>query len=105
MDRKEEIKKITKQIVSKYNPERIILYGSFAHGKPNKDSDVDLLVIKKTKKPRTERHLEIDEMLLDRTMPLDVLVYTPQEIENRLSLGDFFIRNIINQGKILYAQK
>jgi len=105
MDRKEEIKKITKQIVSGYKPERIILFGSFAHGKPNKDSDVDLLVIKKTKKPRTERHLEIDKILLDRIMPLDVLVYTPQEIKNRLSLGDFFIRNIINQGKILYAQK
>lgn len=100
-----EIKDITKRIAKKYKPEKIILYGSFAYGRPRKDSDVDLLIIKKTKKRRTERHLQVDRMLLDRVLPLDFLVYTPQEIERRLSLGDFFIRNIIQQGKILYAQK
>ncbi len=100
-----EIKDITKQIVEKYKPEKIILYGSFASGKPHKDSDVDLFVIKKSKKPRTKRHLELDRMLLDRKMALDILIYTPQEIKKRLSLGDFFIKDIINQGKILYATK
>ena len=100
-----EIENITKQIVEKYKPEKIILYGSFAYGKPHKDSDVDLFVIKKTKKLKTKRHLELDRMLLDRKMALDILVYTPQEIRKRLSLGDFFIKDIINQGKILYAAK
>ncbi|NQU82504.1 MAG: nucleotidyltransferase domain-containing protein [Parcubacteria group bacterium] len=105
MDTKQEIRKIRDQIVKKYKPEKIILYGSFAYGNPHKDSDVDLLVIKKTKKARTKRHLEIDRMLLDRTMPLDILVYTPAEIKKRLLLGDFFIKDIIMQGKILYAGK
>ena len=105
MKAEKEIKKITEQIVRKYKPEKVILYGSFVHGKPHKDSDVDLLVIKKTKKARTKRHLEIDRMLLDRTMPLDILVYTSDEIKKRLFLGDFFIKNIIQQGKILYAEK
>ena len=100
-----EIKDITRQIVKKYKPEKIILYGSFASGEPTKDSDVDLFIIKRTKKKRTQLHLEIDRMLLDRTLPLDILVYTPEEIKNRLSLGDFFIENIINQGKIVYADK
>jgi len=100
-----EIENITKQIVKKYKPEKIILYGSFAYGKPNEDSDVDLLIIKSTQKTRTKRHLEVDRMLLDRTVPLDILVYTPQEIKKRLLLGDFFIKDIIQQGKILYAEK
>lgn len=105
MDTKREIKKITNQIIKKYKPEKIILYGSFAHGKPHKDSDVDLLIIKKTKKQRTKRHLEIDRMLLDRRVPLDILVYTPAEIKKRLVLGDFFVKNIIQQGRVLYAEK
>ncbi len=100
-----EIRNITEQIVEKYKPEKIILYGSFAYGKPHKDSDVDLLVLKKTKKRKTKRHLELDRILLDRTMPLDILVYTPQEIEKRVSLNDFFIKNILKQGKILYVTK
>ncbi len=100
-----EIENIAKQIVEKYKPEKIILYGSFVYGKPHEDSDVDLFVIKKSKKPRTKRHLELDRMLLDRKMALDILVYTPQEIKKRLSLGDFFIKDIINQGKTIYAAK
>ena len=89
----------------KYKPEKIILYGSFAHGKPHKDSDVDLLVLKRTKKRKTKRHLELDKILIDRTIPLDILIYTPQEIKERLSLEDFFIKNIIKRGKTLYATK
>lgn len=46
----EEIKKITTKIVKKYKPEKIILFGSFTWGKPTKDSDVDLLIIKNIKK-------------------------------------------------------
>jgi len=105
MDIEKEIKRITDRIVKKYKPEKIILYGSFAYGNPCKDSDVDLLVVKSTKEPRTKRHLKLDRMLLDRTMPLDILVYTPAEIEKRMVLGDFFIRDVIKQGKILYAGK
>jgi len=51
MKNQKEIKKITKQIVEKYKPEKIIIFGSFAWGKPSKDSDVDLFIIKNTKNP------------------------------------------------------
>ena len=105
MSKEKEIKKIVNQIVEKYKPEKIILFGSFAYGKPTKDSDVDLFIIKRTNEPRTKRHLKVDRILLDRIMPLDILVYTPQEIKKRLSFGDFFIRNIIQQGKVLYGKK
>ncbi|MEA2064765.1 MAG: nucleotidyltransferase domain-containing protein [Patescibacteria group bacterium] len=102
--KQQEIQKITDQIKKKYKPEKIILFGSFAYGKPTKDSDVDLFIVKNTKETRTKRHLKVDRMLLDRAIPLDILVYTPQEIKKRISLGDFFIKNIIQQGKILYAK-
>lgn len=105
MKSQKEIKKITDQIVENYQPERIILFGSHAYGKPTKDSDVDLFIVKGTKKARTRRHLEVDRILLNRTIPIDILVYTPQEIKERLSLGDFFIKNIIQKGKTLYAKK
>ena len=100
-----EIKKITKQIVDNYHPEKIILFGSYAWGKPNENSDVDLFIVKETNKRRTDRQLEVDKILSDRNIPLDVLVYTPQEIKNRMLLEDFFVKNIIQQGKTVYAKK
>ena len=101
--KQKEIKKIVEQIVKNYKPEKIILYGSYAYRKSHKDSDIDLFIIKKTKEPRTKRHLKVDRILLNRDVPLDILVYTPQEIKKRLSLGDFFIKDIIQKGKTLYA--
>ncbi|MDP2909624.1 MAG: nucleotidyltransferase domain-containing protein [bacterium] len=100
----EEIKNITKQIIEKYKPEKIILYGSFAYGKPTKDSDVDLFIIKKTRKAKTLRHLEIDRILLDRKMPLDILVYTPEEVR-KVSAENLFVKEILNKGKIIYASR
>ena len=100
-----EIKKITKQIVKNYHPEKIILFGSYAWGKPDENSDVDLFIVKETNKRKTDRHLEVDKILSDRNIPLDVLVYTPQEIKNRILLEDFFVKNIIQQGKTIYARK
>ncbi|KPJ56757.1 hypothetical protein AMJ49_04090 [Parcubacteria bacterium DG_74_2] len=102
---RKEIKRITGRIIKKYKPEKIILYGSFAYGKPTKDSDADLFIIKKTKELKTKRILKVDRMLLDRNIPLDILVYTPQEVTKRILLGDFFVKNIIQKGKILYVKK
>ena len=104
MKTQEEIKKIVNRIVENYKPEKIVLFGSFAHGKPTKDSDVDLFIIKKTKKNLLERIREVDRILINRTIPLDVLVYTPEQTRKRLSLGDFFVEDIMNNGKVLYEK-
>ena len=100
----QEIKRLTQKIVENYRPQKIILFGSFAWGRPTKDSDIDFFVLKKTAKSRRERHLEVGKILLDRKLPLDVLVYTPQEVRERLRLGDFFVKNIIEKGKSLYVE-
>ena len=99
-----EIKKVVNQIIKKYKPEKVILFGSFAWGKPTADSDVDLFIVKKSKKTIGRRHLELDRLLSKRNIPLDFLVYTPKELNKRLKLGDFFIKNINEQGKILYEK-
>lgn len=97
-----EIKKLTNQIVAKYKPEKIILFGSVARGKPGPDSDIDILIIKK--KPRKKFHHRIGDVLntVDYDIPLEPLVYTPKELKQRISLGDFFIEEVLATGKVLY---
>lgn len=98
-----KIQEITQKIVKEYHPEKIILFGSYAWGKPGSDSDVDLLVVKNSQKPRLDRQRELRRKLYPPLLPTDILVYTPKEVEKRLSIGDFFIRDIIAKGKILYG--
>ena len=101
----QKIKDIIDKIVVNYNPDKIFLFGSFAWGNPTKDSDIDLLIIKKTSGSSRKLAQEIDESLFEREMPIDILVYSPKYLEERLSLGDFFIKKIVKDGKLLYATK
>jgi len=103
MKNQKEIKKIVGRIVRKYKPEKIYLFGSFAWGKPTKDSDVDLLIVKKTRKKWIARQIEIGR-IIDGEIATDTLVRTPLEIKRRLDLGDFFYRNILRKGKMLYEK-
>jgi len=104
MTNKKEITKIVKQIKEKYKPEKIILFGSFAYGEPKPSSDIDLLIIKKSKKKRVERIKEV-LMKVKSELPLEPLVYTPKEIKERLDLGDFFFQDIFKKGKLLYEKQ
>lgn len=93
-----------KKIAAKLKPEKIILFGSYAKGNPTPDSDVDLLIILDTQKSRKDRVVEVSLLLYPRFFPVDILVKTPQEIEADLAGGNFFIRNILEKGKVLYEQ-
>lgn len=88
-----------------YHPQKVILFGSYAWGRPSKSSDVDLLVIKPSKKPRHHRIKEVEELIYPSPLPVDVIVYTPQELKRRFELGDFFVSRIVREGKILYEKK
>lgn len=103
METIKEVKKITNQLAEKYKPEKIILFGSFAYGKPKKNSDIDLLVIKKTKLPFPRRLLEVAEYI-DSDSGTDILVYTPREWENALKEENYFIKEINEKGKVVYAK-
>lgn len=102
-EKQAEIKRITNQIVKHYKPEKIILFGSFAYGKPKENSDLDLLIIKRSRKKRVERIKEV-LMKTKGSLPLSPLVYTPNEIQERLKLGDFFFKTILKKGKVLYER-
>lgn len=98
----EEIQKVADKIAKEFKPEKIILFGSWAWGKPHKDSDVDLFIVKKTENTR-ESAREIDGSICPRPFAIDILVYRPEQVERRKKLGDFFVNDILTKGKVLYA--
>jgi uncharacterized protein len=90
------------KIVRELKPEKIVLFGSYAYGTPNPDSDVDLLVIMRTKASIKERSWAVSRLLLPRPFPVDILVKTPAEVKIGLEKGDFFLKEILTRGKVLY---
>jgi predicted nucleotidyltransferase len=98
-----EVDSIVRQIVEKYKPEKIILFGSFAGGEMTVDSDLDFLVIKKdTPRIGRDRIRELRK-LINKNIPVDFLVYRPEEFEESKSLGDPFIKAILEKGRVLYG--
>jgi predicted nucleotidyltransferase len=92
-------------LVSKLKPEKIILFGSYAYGNPTPDSDVDLLVIMKTRAKEIDRYIAVSNLLYPRQFPVDILVKTPREIDvESKKKGNFFLREILNKGKVLYER-
>ncbi len=99
------IQKIVHSLVAEYAPEKIILFGSYAYGQPNADSDIDLLIIKRTKE-RFFKRLDTVRQLATGThphIPFEPIVLTPEEVERRLQSGDQFLSEIIEKGEVLYA--
>ena len=95
---------ITRRIVEKFHPHKIILFGSYAYGKPDVNSDVDLLVVMDSDETITQRMRRVAEVAEVRFLPMDILVRTPAEIEDRLQKGDFFIAEILEKGKVLFQR-
>jgi predicted nucleotidyltransferase len=103
LDFEKEIQNITQQIIEKYKPEKIILFGSAARGEPNLDSDVDFLIIKKeTPLYGADRIRELSR-IIERNIPVDLLIYRPEEFQKRLQMGDPFLKSILEEGKVLYG--
>ena len=102
----EEVNEIVKKIVEGYNPEKIILFGSYAHGKPSFDSDIDMIIIKKTSADRITRYCEVKRIAFDRNrhISFDPLIMTPEEVEKRKQYGDDFINEILSRGVVLYEK-
>ena len=104
----EEVKKILSEIVEKlkreYKPLKIILFGSYAHGNPTEDSDRDLFILKNTDERRVDRFVWAKRIIYNPNckIPISPLVYTPDELEERLRIGDDFMREIIQKGVVLY---
>jgi predicted nucleotidyltransferase len=103
LDFEKEIKSITTQLIEKYGPEKIILFGSAARGEYEHANDLDFLIIKEdVPLYGIDRMRELDE-LVDRNVATDMLVYRPDEFEERVRIGDPFIKAILKEGRVLYG--
>ena len=91
-------------IVKEYRPEKIILFGSYAYGTPNQDSDIDLLIIKETKERPIDRRVAVSKIIYDPKLRVSIepIVITPEEI-NQQGMKDPFFREILTRGRTLYA--
>ena len=95
------IRKFANEVARRFKPARIILFGSYAYGKPTQDSDVDLLVVMPCKGRPLDAALDV-RLAVEAGFPLDLIVRTPAEVRRRLALGDFFLREIVDRGIVLY---
>jgi uncharacterized protein len=95
---------MAQRIVAHFQPEKIILFGSYAYGKPHADSDVDLLVIMESDDSPAQRAMRVVPVARVAGVPMDVLVRTPAEIAYRLAIGDHFIKEILTKGRVLYER-
>jgi uncharacterized protein len=96
------IRRFARQVAERFQPDKIILFGSYAYGTPHADSDVDILVVMPARN-------ELDQavrirLTVDYNFPLDLLVRTPKNLAWRLREGDSFLREVVNRGKILHEK-
>lgn len=103
MNIENQVKNIKEQIIKKYAPEKIIIFGSYLKGEFNQDSDLDFLIIKRNVPENGIDRIREISNLIEREIAVDFLVYQPEEIEERIKLGDPFIKDIINTGKTIYG--
>lgn len=103
MDKIDNIDSLVDRIKTSYKPEMIMIFGSRARGEEHSDSDLDLLIIKKTKKRPIQRRIDVRKVL-STDIPVDVLVYTPDEFESLRQSGSAFLKTISAEGKVLYQR-
>lgn len=99
------ISTIVNRIATNVNPDKIYLFGSYATGMANEDSDIDLLVVKETLEPRYKRSIEIQRLLIGTKLPVDIVVYTNDEFENEKLKQHSFINSAIQGAQLMYERK
>jgi predicted nucleotidyltransferase len=95
------IEELSERIAREFQPEKIILFGSYAYGSPSADSDIDLLVIMPFEGRQPEQAIRILNRL-NVLAPIDLLVRRPEEVQKRLAMGDSFMREIVEHGRVRY---
>jgi uncharacterized protein len=96
------IRRFARQVAERFQPDKIILFGSYAYGTPHADSDVDILVVMPARN-QIDQAVRID-CAIDPPFPLDLIVRTPKNMKWRLEEGESFLREITSKGKVLYEK-
>lgn len=97
----EVVRELVRRIAEGFNPWRIILFGSHATGNPGPESDIDLLVIMDTPLRGAEQAQQIRQVI-NPLFGTDILVYTPEQVQQRLEWGDLFLKSILEEGVLVY---
>lgn len=100
----QNIRGLVRRIADKFQPEKVVLFGSYAYGNPGSESDVDLLVVMNTSLSSRQQRLKISQAISPRPFPLDIVVRTPEELETRLKLGDPFLHEVMTRGRVVYER-
>ncbi len=100
-----QINDIVNRIALNYNPEKIILFGSYAQGNYTDNSDLDFILVKETNAPKHKRGLEVRRLFYGLTIPMDFKIYTSSEFNNELSNQYSFLSSAIKGSKIVYERK
>ncbi|MCK4659505.1 MAG: nucleotidyltransferase domain-containing protein [Phycisphaerae bacterium] len=96
-----QIEDLGRRIGREFHADRVVLFGSYVRGAATNDSDVDLLVILPFEGKSVNQSVEM-RMRLRPAFPVDLIVRTPEKVRERLEMGDDFIREILEEGKVLY---
>jgi predicted nucleotidyltransferase len=96
---------IAHKVVQAFHPKNIILFGSYAYGKPTFDSDLDLLIVMESRDRPAERIRKVSDLFDPRPLPMDFIVLTPSEVRHRLSGFDPFLEEVIEKGQMLYGSE
>jgi predicted nucleotidyltransferase len=97
----EAIDQVVEQIVEKFKPQKIILFGSYARGNARPESDVDMLVVMDTSLKEVQQAIQICQKIEYR-FGLDLIVHTPKHLAERVKMGDWFLRDVLKEGRIVY---
>ena len=100
-----EIKNVAKRIGDTVNADAVILFGSYARGNADENSDVDFLVIAESDLPRFKRSRQLHKLFKPYPFGMDILVYTPAEIEKNRKCDLSFVSTILQEGKTVYGQR
>ena len=99
-----KIDEIVGKIVHGYHPDKIIMFGSYAAGNYDSHSDLDLFLVKDSEIPRPQRGIEVRKLLRGSKTPIDLIVYTPKEIEKEITSMYSFVSEVFKTGKLLYER-
>ena len=94
---------VTERVVDAFHPNKVILFGSYAYGVPHTESDIDLFIIMQSADTMHQRIVKVTEVARVPFLPMDVIVRTPEEVAQRIAMGDYFVTEILDKGRVLYS--
>ncbi len=99
---KAQVQELLERLIDRVQPEKVVLFGSYANNTATAESDIDLLVVLESELSRNRRQEAISRALRPRRVPLDILAYTPEEVDRCMEISTSFVRHILMTGKVVY---